>query len=699
MIFPRWNAPPSARLSVPKLCGGLNLCDAPFGIDDHQLSDGNNVWWRTGALRTRPGLTPVDALPVRSLFSADRHLQITDDPVTVAGLSGHLLLAVGRVNQMYNRLEAVLIQADGSMVPLLHNETFLGDIGPLLYVSDTQEGGSLGLLLTGIPGCPLLRMMVDGSLNPVDPYIPTILLRATGTDSAALASPDGYSFESFNMLTDAFRVEYAIAGSATYFHLPPRVRRTGATVTVVCTGADGEITHTVNMNEAAHVSGFVYKETAATEDGYQLMYNADTTTFWFTAAGTGGTESESPENMASSAYVTLTATFQPQEDEPASRSVITGMRLGTWFGGDRSGLGGGTRLFVSGNPKHPSLVHYSSIHDATYFPENNYAYVGSPSQAVTALKKQGSMLVIFKKQEIYYAAYQAGGTSAEDVLSGANVDVEAAAAVFPLTPLSSDIGCDCPGSLKLCADHLVWVNRDHKVYMLQSAHSRSQRNVRPISAPIEPLLARHPHGELATSKAVSVDGTYYLLVGHTLYLFRHGDIGFAAASSFSDDEVAGKHIAWYRWTLPEDMTPQLLHTTAAAPLLITALDDHAITHALTGTEDRYYADDAGSLAPDAQTVTPIHASFATREFDFGRPDRHKHIERIWMDLGEPAPGRTLTLEYRRETGAERAMPSLPAEETVLSLLPNMRRVRRFGLRCESNGVLACTGFVIRYKLA
>ena len=696
MTFPRWNPPPSARLTVPKLCGGLNLCDAAFGIDDHQLSDGNNVWWRAGALRTRPGLTPVDHMTVRSLLSVNRHVQISPDPVSVSGIPGHVLLSVGRINQALNRLEAVLIQNDGSMVPFLNDETFLGDVGPMLSVADSQSGGSLGLLITNIPGRPLLRLNADGSTETVPPYIPTILLRASGTDSAALASPDGYSFESFNMLTDAFRIEYAIAGSATYFHLPPRVRRTAATVSVVCTGAEGEITHEVSMTESAHVSGYLYKETTAGSDGYQLLYDSDTTAFWFVAAGD---QSETPVNMKSSAYVTLTATFQPHSDEPASRAVITGMRLGSWFGGDRSGLGGGTRLFVSGNPKYPSLVHYSSIHDATYFPENNYAYVGNPSQAVTALQKQGSMLVIFKQREIYYATYQAGGTDADDLLSGATVDVEAAAAVFPLTPLSADVGCDCPGSLALCADHLVWVNRNGKVYMLQGAHSRSQRNVRPISAPIEPLLALHSQGQLATSKAVSVDGTYFLLIGHSVYLFRHGDIGFAAVSSFSDDEVAGKHIAWYRWTLPEDLTPLLLHATQTAPLIISALGDQLITHALTGPVDRYYADDAPSLAPDAQTVAPIHACFATREFDFGRPDRRKHIERIYCDLGEPAPGRTLTLQYRSEAGQERPLAPLSAEEAVLSLLPNMRRVRRFGMRCEASGTLACTGLVIRYKLA
>ena len=693
MTFPRRSPSTGARLTVPKLCGGLNLCDAAHSLADHQLSDGNNVWWRGGTLCTRPGLVPVDNLIVRSLASEEHTVQIAPDPISAGGLPGHLLIASGQTDETHARLEALLIRPNGSMVPYVNNESALASVRPMLPISDAQDGDSLGLLLMNDPDHPLMRMYTDGSVEAVPPYIPTILLRAGGTDSAALAAPDGYSFESFNMLTDAFRIEYAITGSATYFHLPPRVRRTPATVSVACVGADGTVTHTVVMSEpAAHVSGFVYKETATATDGYRLWYDADNAAFRFSATG-----SETPVDMKSSPYVTLTATFQPTTDRPATRSVIAKMRIGAWFGGDRSGLGGGTRLFVAGNPSHPSLVHYSSIHDATYFPENNYAYVGNPAQAITALRQQGNMLVIFKEREIYYATYQAGETRAEDVLSGATVDVEASAAVFPLTPISADVGCDCPYSLALCADRLVWLNRDGKIYTLQGTYSKSQRNVRPISAPIEPLLARHTKYERTVAQAVNVDGTYFLLVGHSIYLFRHGDIGFTSVGSFSDDETAGKHIAWYRWTLPDNLTPILLHATEGAPLLFSVLGDHLVSHALTGADDRYYPDNAPDLSPASQVTEPIHAGFATRDFDFGRPDQRKHIERVWLDLGTPAPNRTMTLQYRSEAGDERNRLPVRAEEAVLTLLPNMRRVRRFGLRCESVGSLACSGLVIRFR--
>ena len=98
----------------------------------------------------------------------------------------------------------------------------------------------------------------------------------------------------------------------------------------------------------------------------------------------------------------------------------------TWFGGDRSGINGGTRLFVSGNPSEPNLVHWSDVNNPLYFPENNYARIGNSGMAVTAFGKQENILVLFKESEIYYATYVAGGDfTAQDVIDGKVVDVAA----------------------------------------------------------------------------------------------------------------------------------------------------------------------------------------------------------------------------------------------------------------------------------
>ena len=44
------------RLTLPPLSGGLDLAAEPDAIDDSCLSEGSNLWFTRGCLRTRPGL-------------------------------------------------------------------------------------------------------------------------------------------------------------------------------------------------------------------------------------------------------------------------------------------------------------------------------------------------------------------------------------------------------------------------------------------------------------------------------------------------------------------------------------------------------------------------------------------------------------------------------------------------------------------
>lgn len=88
---------------------------------------------------------------------------------------------------------------------------------------------------------------------------------------------------------------------------------------------------------------------------------------------------------------------------------------------------------------------WSALNNPLYWPENNYARIGDNTQAVTALAQQGNTLIIFKEREIYYSEYVASTLDAEDFVNGSVLDTEVNAAYFPVTPLSADIGCDCPG--------------------------------------------------------------------------------------------------------------------------------------------------------------------------------------------------------------------------------------------------------------
>ena len=45
-----------ARVNIPELRGGVNYREAMNVVEDNQLTDVRNMWFKDGVLRTRPGL-------------------------------------------------------------------------------------------------------------------------------------------------------------------------------------------------------------------------------------------------------------------------------------------------------------------------------------------------------------------------------------------------------------------------------------------------------------------------------------------------------------------------------------------------------------------------------------------------------------------------------------------------------------------
>ena len=56
MRFPAINKQPLRSVTVPKLSGGTNLRDAVTMVEDNQLTDSKNMWFKGNILKTRPGL-------------------------------------------------------------------------------------------------------------------------------------------------------------------------------------------------------------------------------------------------------------------------------------------------------------------------------------------------------------------------------------------------------------------------------------------------------------------------------------------------------------------------------------------------------------------------------------------------------------------------------------------------------------------
>ena len=64
MKYPMINKKPRREVNVPELSGGLNLRDSLTAIRDNQMTDGVNMWYKDGALRTRPSFVTNENMSV-----------------------------------------------------------------------------------------------------------------------------------------------------------------------------------------------------------------------------------------------------------------------------------------------------------------------------------------------------------------------------------------------------------------------------------------------------------------------------------------------------------------------------------------------------------------------------------------------------------------------------------------------------------
>ena len=75
MGFPLINKQAPRQVNIPDLSGGINLRDAMYSINDNQLTDCKNVWFKDGTLKTRPGSRKSTDLEAFASYKSDARTQ------------------------------------------------------------------------------------------------------------------------------------------------------------------------------------------------------------------------------------------------------------------------------------------------------------------------------------------------------------------------------------------------------------------------------------------------------------------------------------------------------------------------------------------------------------------------------------------------------------------------------------------------
>ncbi len=679
-------------VTVPKLEGGVNLSDLPTQVEDNQLTDVRNMWWHQGVLRTRPGLKEV---------------------------AGGSAFSNGTLNKsrISEREEIVFYVVDGGDDPVtvradLFSTRGRNEIG--MFTMNGADRSALGvhvddekpyLIFTGDGS---IRHAAEGeSVTDAEPYVPHVTVERRNEDG----SVDNITFEGFNMLTPEFKCSFSTNGEDTSFKLPAKdLDRCAVMVLMTIQTENGakEITFHVPAPEGDAVGSSVEIEMDnADAAAFPLNENLTPTrvralaTIYYTLGELqiyGYIEGYNEEyNSQQSGYypfkaaTTNNVVVTASKTQEGQRDTICRMTKATWFGGTRSGLDSGTRLFVTGNPDKPHLVHWSDVNKPLYFPENNYFYVGDADQKVTGFGKQGELLVIFKEREIYCSQYVAGSTiTADDLISGAVTDIAALTAQFPLTPLHPMIGCDCPDTIRLVNNRLVWATSDAHVYMLTSVNQYSERNVRDITALIRRDLEKHSANELKAAVATEYKGHYMLILPDgTAYLLDVGNSAFQSYAYYASEKKANRALPWTIWKLGKDGEQFLSAVSTGDEICL--LTSGGIVYTLEGEDD------------DGE---PIECSFTTKLFDFGRGDVKKAITHLYLGVADSSTNTvrvsyitdayTAEDAYIIESGGDHNEREAGCMRTH-RLTPNVHRVRLFGIRCDSEGAMAVDSIQIKTK--
>ncbi len=690
MKYPTMGNTRSYRVNLPELNGGVNYSLPPHLIEDSQLAAVSNMWYKDGRLQTRPGFVnhyfvgrPGEYVHIRKMGDTVLAYNLVDGNLSfsVVGENGFFNSHYVIENQHVNSFFFVTANTDESEE--LSQYQFL-----VICFCENDE-----VLICGFE-----KNSVD--VNFVNPYIPVIMKGGVPNNSRE-ASANGTSFEPRNLLTPWFECQYTSDGEGTYFDLPERLS-TGIGVCVEYETEDGKtITH---VADTEFLGGLESGETnVATEDGLHLRVDVYNGRVWFVDKDSGGIWQLPLAKRGNNVRI------RAKKEIPDHFKTACGMSFSTWYGGGSSGLSGGSRLFLSGNSEHPNLLIWSSLNNPLYFPTTNYAYVGDKQKPITAFGKQDDLLVIFKERELYCSKYIQGSTpTLEELKAQDSIDVESTQAMFPMTPIHPEIGCDCPDTICLCENRLVWLNSDGRVYGLFNYSQYNEKNVRVLSKSIERRLLPHTSG---FKKACAAEnGDYYLLlIEGNIFAMDLSSHGFSYYSSYSSDERAQRAVAWYEWDIKRESL--FLESPAAAPQLIRKGRNIFLTANGEGFDGettvvfwmKEYAEDEEvrpTIDSGVQTKA-IPCCFQTKQFDFSHPERYKRINPFYLQItGEE--GKTLNLTYLNGNRgyADDCFLVMTGEElencTPIRVTPNAVRVRDFGFRVASEGRMEVGSLTLNY---
>lgn len=757
---------PSYRLNIPDFSGGINTRDGISQINDNQLTNCQNVWYKGGLLKTRPGFVSGDGANGRWLLDvspSQRPLKVYSNENNFRVINGvtYFLVCFQYADKIilryYSDADKYFQIAEINEVPKTngdyHCNIFQYNDEVYCFCSGYYEEEGIPYYIYKItPNLTITSegILVDSDVKRItdeDMYAPTVLVNVPTNDgfingietmtARGAVAIEGYNFlgNTYKMLLhNASRYEVATSGNTVesdammYTLLHDTKDFIGHNITARVTNTNGTVyTHSLVINGDS-----VQTETSS-EDGL-LMRISGGYMLWFMDASTGGIKWVSREDFMENCIEVIAPCPNPAENY----KKILNMTRNEWYGGGAEGIYGGIHLFMTGNTdeKEKALVCWSDFNKPLYFSENAYAYAGDKSQRATALAKQGESLFIFKERELFATKYVTNDTaSAEQLENQSIVDLPANEVVFPMLQVHGYIGCDCPNTIKLCRNRLVWAHSDGKVYTLTSASQYNERSVFEVSGMIEPRLKEERKEDLRNALSVDWNNKYILIPDNNqMYVMDYDSYGYVNVSSYNKKDDAQLYIPWWIWNVPEynlyaskgldETTKQKVFCTIKSTVSVG--DRFFVICLFESTADKigtYSLPEILEVKENSKDIMPqfivsgvtgpeysrdveeidIYSMFQTKLFDFGAPTTKKTVPKIEIVFegteGEPITVSVITDESVSENIIALSQFSVNEASNLENILirPEQKNNYRIGIKIERASNMSVDSMALQYR--
>lgn len=663
---------------------GVNRADDPTALETDMMSQCGNLWSHAGILENRPGFVPLEngaKVGNTPLFNGEQNYFPHRGFFRISGEKRNFG-AVVNLDESTHTTQVYLIERAETGTIVAVKELFYGSamgntyhrIQNLIFLeSKAIKGiGVFALIAREIitengnePKVDLYEREESGEwvrVSQTELYRPVMYYNCAGANQMSaidngIAMPVQQKGEEINLLNGGFRVGFVCDGYSSRFVLPKETKITAAMgkFRITYIRNDGEYVFTVGEGKTvsntltlgahsvhAEIS-FVRQDITFYEEGDKVfpmprLYYGNSLIF------------EAYDYKEDKAFEAISGVGEPLLCED--------------------------RMFYLCGGASAHCLAVSAKENPLYIPGNLILPIGNRCEGVTALAMQNQYAVILKENSVYrMSVAESKSYDMENYLADTTAFGKTAALSVKIGMVNDHIGCDCPRTVALCFNRLVWYHSDGSIYTLYGSNRYTEGSVYELSSHLGQLK---PAGmpETGSVFAAQLGGYYVLALGKEIYLMDTSVSGFRYLSGYrnSDSTVGG--LCVFRWEFPKNCHAYAAESFGGNPIFLLCGEKGKCVYAarLTGDRDTvYHYASQSSVEPQAVTQ-PIAFTFASaamrgEELSENRwkrvKIRMKNEKPIFGELfGENARGGPVTIPASRRFRTVTMVPGYRKETAV-----------------------------------